>query len=143
MPPAKLPVPDRQSWDARHRKDCRLIAVEATPSSRGSGVLGWAALSPVSSRQVYRAVAEVSVHVAAAARQRGVGRALLEALIAESEACGVWTLEARIFPENVASLARHARCGFREVGIRHKLGKRKATWRDTALLEKRSAPIGI
>lgn len=136
-------VPDWQNWDAGHRKDCRLIAVEATPSTGGSGVLGWAALSPVSSRNVYRGVAEVSVYVAAAARRGGVGRALLEALIEESEACGVWTLQAGIFPENVASLALHTRCGFREVGIRRKLGKLGETWRDTALLERRSARIGI
>jgi len=106
-------------------------------------MLGWAALSPVSSRQVYRGVAEVSVYVARTARGRGVGRALLEALIAESEACGVWTLQAGIFPENVASLALHTRCGFREVGTRHKIGQLGGTWRDTALLERRSERIGI
>ena len=136
-------VPHWQSWDTGHRKDCRLIAVEATPSTEGSGVLGWAAVSPVSSRHVYRGVAQVSVYVAAAARRGGAGRALLEALIEESEACGAWTLEAGIFPENVASLALHTRSGFREVGIRRKLGKLGETWRDTVLLERRSARIGI
>lgn len=136
-------VPDWENWDAGHRKDCRLIAVPVTPSADGSGVLGWAALSPVSSRHVYRGVAEVSVYVAGAARGHGVGTALLEALIEESEACGVWTLQAGIFPENVASLALHTRCGFREVGIRRKIGKLGRTWRDTALLERRSERIGI
>jgi L-amino acid N-acyltransferase YncA len=105
-------------------------------------VLGWAALSPVSSRQVYHGVAEVSVYVAGSARGRGVGGALLEALIEQSEACGIWTLQAGIFPENVASLALHTRCGFREVGIRRKIGKLGGTWRDTALLERRSERIG-
>jgi len=136
-------VPDWETWDAGHRKDCRLIAVALTPSAEAPGMLGWAALSPVSSRPVYRGVAEVSVYVARTARGRGVGRALLEALIAESEACGVWTLQAGIFPENVASLALHTRCGFREVGTRHKIGQLGGTWRDTALLERRSEKIGI
>jgi L-amino acid N-acyltransferase YncA len=133
-------VPDWENWDAEHRKDCRLIAVRPTPSTE---VLGWAALSPVSSRQVYRGVAEVSVYVAGRARGRGVGGALLEALIEQSEACGIWTLQAGIFPENVASLALHTRSGFREVGIRRKIGKLGGTWRDTALLERRSERIGI
>jgi L-amino acid N-acyltransferase YncA len=136
-------VPDWEEWDAGHRKDCRLIAVAPTPSSEGSGVLGWAALGPVSSRQVYRGVAEVSVYVAGTARRHGVGRALLEALIEQSEARGVWTLQAAIFPENVASLALHRRCGFREVGIRRKIGKLGERWRDTALLERRSERSGM
>ena len=136
-------VPDWENWDAGHRKDCRLIAVQPTPSTGGSQVLGWAALSPVSSRHVYRGVAEVSVYVAGAARRHGVGRALLEALIEESEACGVWTLQAGVFPENVASVALHTRCGFRQVGIRRKLGKLGERWRDTALLERRSGKTGV
>jgi L-amino acid N-acyltransferase YncA len=135
--------PDWQDWDAGHRKDCRLIAVAPTPASEGSAVLGWAALRPVSSRAVYRGGAEVSVYVAGAARGRGVGRALLEAVIEESEACGIWTLQAGIFPEKVASLALHTQCGFRPVGIRRKIGKLGETWRDTALLERRSERIGV
>ena len=135
----EIAVPDWEKWDAEHRKDCRLIAAARTPSTQ---VLGWAALGPASSRQVYRGVADVSVYVAGSARGRGVGRALLEALIEQSEACGVWTLQAGIFPENVASLALHTRCGFREVGIRRKIGKLGESWRDTVLLERRSARIG-
>lgn len=144
-------IPDWEKWDRGHRKDCRLIAVEALgdksaefPLQLGKfTVLGWAALSPVSTRRVYRGVAEVSVYVAATARGRGVGKVLLEALIAESEAAGIWTLQAGIFPENAASLALHKRCGFREVGIRRKIGQLGKTWRDTVLLERRSTNVEV
>lgn len=102
-------------------------------------VLGWAALSPVSSRRVYAGVAEVSVYVARAARRRGVGRALLQALVPESEKNGIWTLQAGIFPENAASIALHKSCDFREVEIRHRIGKLGDTWRDVMLRERRSA----
>lgn len=105
-------------------------------------VLGWAALSPVSSRQVYRGVAEVSVYVAAAARGRGVGKALLRALVEESEANGIWTLQAGIFPENSASIALHESCGFRRVGVRRRIGKLGDAWRDVFLLERRSEKVG-
>ena len=103
-------LPDWEKWDSSHRKNCRLIAVEPIdekaliPFER-LNVLGWAALSPVSSRRVYAGVAEVSVYVAAAARGRGVGKALLQALVEESEQNGIWTLQAGIFPENRASIA--------------------------------------
>jgi L-amino acid N-acyltransferase YncA len=105
-------------------------------------LLGWAALSPVSSRRVYAGVAEVSVYVAAAARVRGVGKALLQALAQESEGNGVWTLPAGIFPENVASIALHKSCGFREVGVRRRIGKLGDIWRDVLLLERRSSTAG-
>jgi phosphinothricin acetyltransferase len=105
-------------------------------------VLGWAALSPVSGRLVYAGVAEVSVYVAATARGRGVGRALLQALVQESEANGIWTLQAGIFPENSASIALHRSCGFREVGVRRQIGKLGDTWRDVALMERRSSTVG-
>ncbi|MGB9362497.1 MAG: N-acetyltransferase family protein, partial [Candidatus Sulfotelmatobacter sp.] len=104
--------------------------------------LGWAALSQVSGRRVYSGVAEVSVYVAAAARRAGVGKALLTALIDESERHGIWTLQAGIFPENTASLALHKSCGFREVGVRRRLGKLRDIWRDVLLLERRSAIVG-
>jgi L-amino acid N-acyltransferase YncA len=129
-------LPDWEKWDSSHRKDCRFVAVKAE-------VLGWAALSPISSRRVYRGVAEVSVYVAAAARGRGVGSALLEALVQESELNGVWTLQAGIFPENAASLALHKSCGFREVGIRRRIGKLGDVWRDVALVERRSTTVGV
>jgi len=131
-------LPDWQKWDSNHRKDCRLVAAEAGSDS----ILGWAALSPVSARRVYAGVAEISVYVAATARGRGVGKELLQKLIEESEANGVWTLQAGMFPENDPSLALHKSCGFREVGLRRKIGKLADVWRDVLLLERRSANVG-
>ena len=106
-------------------------------------VIGWAALSPVSARHVYRGIAEVSVYVAAAARRRGVGRSLLKALVHQSEESGIWTLQAGIFPENTSSIALHKACGFREVGVRRRIGKMGELWRDVVLLERRSTKVGI
>ena len=128
--------PGWERWDATHMRDGRLVALE------GVRVAGFAALSPVSARKVYAGVAEVSVYVGAQFRGRGVGRALLEALIRESESSGVWTLQAGIFPENAASVALHKACGFREVGRRERIGKHKGRWRDTVLLERRSKIVG-
>lgn len=130
-------APTWERWDTSHRKTCRLVATD------GGRVSGWAALSNVSAREVYAGVAEVSVYVASDARGRGVGRALLEALVRESESDGVWTLQASIFPENVASLALHRACGFREVGRRERVAKLAGRWRDTVLLERRSNRVGV
>jgi len=130
-------APAREHWDAAHLKDARLVARE------GDAVLGWAALSGVSGRCVYAGVAEVSVYVAAAARGRGVGRALLQALIAESERRGIWSLQAGVFPENRASLDLHLKCGFRQVGRRERLGRLGSVWRDVILLERRSSTVGV
>jgi phosphinothricin acetyltransferase len=129
-------APAWEAWDAAHRPDCRLVAWQ------GGQVLGWAALSPVSGRCVYAGVAEVSVYVAAAARRQGVGRTLLQALVAASEAAGIWTLQAGIFPENEASIALHKRCGFRAVGVRERLGELHGRWRDVVLMERRSDVVG-
>jgi L-amino acid N-acyltransferase YncA len=129
-------APSWEKWDAGHLKKCRLVA---RASDR---ILGWAALSPVSDRCVYGGVAEVSVYVGAGARGMGVGGRLLEALVRGSEQAGIWTLQAGIFPENETSLAIHARCGFREVGTRERLGKLGGTWRNVTLLERRSAVVG-
>ena len=129
-------LPDWKQWDSSHRPNCRLVA------SDGNEVLGWAALSPVSARQVYAGVAEVSVYVATSATGKGVGKALLRALIEESERCGIWTLQAGIFPENIASVALHKSLGFREVGVREKIGKHGNRWRDVLLLERRSSTVG-
>jgi L-amino acid N-acyltransferase YncA len=138
-------LPAWEKWNTGHREDCRLVAVERdrAASAAESEVLGWAALSPVSSRQVYAGVAEVSAYVAEAARGRGVGKALLQALIEGSEARGVWTLQAGIFPENAASIALHKACGFREVGVRRRIGRLGDVWRDVLLLERRSAKVGV
>lgn len=125
-------APSWERWDEAHLPIARLVMRE------GGSVLGWAALSPVSKRQVYRGVAEVTVYVAENARGQGIGRVLLEALIAEAEANGIWTLQASIFPENVASVELHRRCGFREVGRRERVAMLHNVWRDTLLLERRS-----
>jgi L-amino acid N-acyltransferase YncA len=128
--------PEWEAFDAGHLALCRWVA-------EAEGViLGWAALSPVSSRCVYAGVAEVSVYVAEGARGRGVGRRLLRTLIASSEAAGLWTLQAGIFPENTGSLAIHRDLGFREVGRRERLGCLAERWRDVLLLERRSRTVG-
>ncbi len=135
-------APGWEEWDAAHLPFARLVAKAGGAGGEGGEVLGWAALSPVSRRRVYEGVAEVSVYVAARARGRGVGGALLRALVSESERNGVWTLQAGVFPENAASVALHARCGFREVGRRERIGKLQGLWRDTLLLERRSGRVG-
>jgi len=123
--------PTWERWDAAH-PSLRLVAVE------DDRVAGWAALSPYSDRRCYRGVAEESVYVAASARGKGVGRALLGELIARAEADGYWTLLAGVFPENVASLALHESLGFRVVGTHQGLGERDGVWRDVILLERHS-----
>ena len=142
-------LPDWNKWDGGHRKDCRLVAVKPPVDDAGLltslhklTILGWAALSPVSQRLVYQGVAEVSIYVASAARRRGVGKVLMEALVQESEANGIWTLQAGIFPENVGSIALHKSCGFREVGVRRRIGQLGGRWRDVLLLERRSTKVG-
>ncbi|MFV2020327.1 GNAT family N-acetyltransferase [Micromonospora sp. LOL_023] len=104
-------------------------------------VLGWAAVSPVSTRPVYAGVVEHSVYVSPAAHGRRVGTRLLDALISSTEAAGIWTVQAGIFPENSASLALHARAGFRTVGTRQRIGRRDGRWRDVVLLERRSPVV--
>ena len=130
-------APSWEKWDASHPPFARLIA------RQGDKLIAWAALSPVSNRCVYGGVAEVSIYVSKFSRQCGVGRALLNALIKESEQHGIWTLQAGMFPENAGSLALHQRCGFREVGRCERIGKLNGTWRDTLLLERRSSVVGI
>jgi L-amino acid N-acyltransferase YncA len=130
-------TPHWTKWDQGHLQDCRLVAED------NQRILGWAALSLVSGRRVYSGVAEVSVYVATEARRCGIGKMLLQALIEQSEGCGIWTLQAGIFPENVSSIALHKFCGFREVGLRQKLGQRGGIWRDVLLLERRSSRVGI
>jgi L-amino acid N-acyltransferase YncA len=128
-------VPAWEEWDARHLARPRLVAVEA------GAVAGWAALSPVSARQCYAGVAEDSVYVASGRQSQGVGRALLEELVARSEAQGIWTLQTSIFPENRASLALHLRCGFRVVGVRERIAQLDGVWRDTVLLERPAGAV--
>ncbi len=127
---------DWADWNDAHMPAPRLVARD------GERVLGWAALSPVSGRCVYGGVAEVSVYVAVSSRGKGIGAKLLRALIAASEREGIWTLQAGIFPENVASVALHRTCGFREVGRREHLGQLHGVWRDVLLMERRSRSVG-
>lgn len=130
-------VPSWDSWDKSHLDSCRIAVMD------GDQMLGWAALSPVSSRCVYGGVAELSVYVSAAARGKGVGSILLDKLIAESESKGIWTLQAGIFTNNVASIALHHKCGFRKIGYREKIGKLGNEWMDNTLMERRSKVIGV
>jgi L-amino acid N-acyltransferase YncA len=128
-------VPSWEAWDAAHLRDHRLVATLL------GEVVGWAALSAASKRRCYAGVAENSVYVAREAQGLGIGRTLLEALIADAEAAGIWTIQTSIFPENRASLSLHERCGFRVVGTRERIGKRDGVWRDTVFLERRSEVI--
>ena len=129
-------APSWEAWDDAHLQSPRLVMRSADK------ILGWAALSAVSKRRVYRGVAEVTVYVTESARGQGVGRALLEALIEGSERNDIWTLQASIFPENKASIELHRRCGFREVGRRERIARLRGTWRDTILFERRSKSVG-
>ena len=130
-------APEWEEWNKTHVQTCRLVAFEENK------IVGWAALTPVSSRCVYAGVAEVSVYVADWARGKGIGSALLAALITESELQNFWTLQAGIFPENTASVKMHESAGFRVIGKRERIGQMNGTWRDTLLLERRSKKTGI
>jgi L-amino acid N-acyltransferase YncA len=133
-------TPDWAHFDRTHRDDCRFVARDGATGE----VVGWTALSPYSSRQVYGGVAWESIYVAPEAQGRGVGRALLTTLIDASETAGVWTLVAGVIADNAASLALHARVGFRQVGVNRAIGQDvHGRWRDVVLLERRSERIGI
>ena len=128
-------APDWPAWDATHLADHRLVA-------RDHGrVVGWTALAPVSDRCAYAGVAEDSIYVALDAQGRGVGRALLIAVVASAERAGIWTVQTGIFPENQPSVRLHEACGFRVVGVRERLGRLHGRWRDVLLLERRSPVI--
>jgi len=133
-------APSWESWDADHLPAPRLAAREGAHGGRR--LVGWAVLSPFSRRAAYAGVAEVSVYVAERARGRGIGKLLLTELVARSEAAGIWTLQAAIFPENEASVALHRALGFRDVGVRRGLGCMAGVWRDVVLLERRSDTVG-
>jgi L-amino acid N-acyltransferase YncA len=122
-------VPSWEAWDAAH--PVRIAA------EHGGELVGWAALSPASTRHCYAGVFENSVYVAREAQGRGVGSTLLSELIKRARREGAWTIQCSIFPENRASLALHERCGFRVVGVRERIAKRDGSWRDTVFLEKR------
>ena len=132
-------VPSWERWDAAHLAAHRHVAEHA----KSGHVLGWTAVVPVSSRCAYAGVVEHSVYVAADGRGRGVGRALLAALVDSTERAGIWTIQSGVFPENQASLALHRAAGFRVVGIRERLGRMHGRWRDVVTLERRSRVVGI
>lgn len=131
-------APEWTSFDKVRLPEHRFVAVD-TPTG---DVIGWAAVSPVSDRCVYAGVAEHSVYVHPAAQGRGIGIALLRALIDSTEAAGIWTLQSGIFPENAASMALHEKAGFRVVGRRERIGQHHGQWRDVLLIERRSLRVG-
>lgn len=128
-------VPSFKVWNKKFITKCRLVA------EVNNEVVGFAVLSQVSKREVYKGVAEVTVYVAEKVRGKGIGKLLLEALVNESEKEGFWTLQAGIFSMNKASIKLHENCGFRVVGIREKIGKRDGKWHDNHFLERRSNKI--
>lgn len=128
--------PDWGDWNQNHIDSCRLVA------RSGSTVLGWAALSPTSSRKCYAGVAEVSIYVSEKYKGKGVGTALLQDVVKLSEEKGFWTLQSAIIRENAASIALHKKCGFRELGIREQVAKMEnGKWHDVVLMERRSKII--
>ena len=128
-------VPSWEQWDRAHLLEHRFVAL------REGKVVGWVAVSSVSDRCAYGGVVENSVYVAESARGLGVGRLLLDRLVASTEAAGIWTIQTGIFPENEASLRVHERVGFEVVGRRKRLGKLHGVWRDVLLLERRSSVV--
>ena len=134
-------VPDWAGWDRKYLPHSRVVA------ANGALVLGWSAVLAVSSRAVYRGVAEVSVYVAPEARGLGLGRQLLTSVIAQSEDAGIWTLLAGTFPENQGSIALHKACGFRVIGVQERVGRMESgpyagRWRDVVRMERRSPTVG-
>lgn len=129
--------PSFEQWIGNANLECSLVAQE------GSNILGWCKLSPVSLRKVYSGVGEVSIYIHPSAKGKGIGNLLLQSLINKSEEQGFWTLEAKIFKENEASINLHKKNGFKVVGVRKKIGKRDGIWRDNVFLERRSALVGI
>ena len=130
-------IPSYAVWNASHMDSCRIVALE------NENIVGWAALSPVSSRCVYGGVAEVSVYIGKESRGKGVGKLLLKSLIRESETAGIWTLQSGIFPENEGSIHLHENVGFRFIGKRERVGKLDDEWKDNLLFERRSTVVGI
>ncbi len=128
--------PTWDEFDSTRLSAHRFVAVDE------GDVVGWIAVSPTSSRECYAGVVEHSVYVTEAARGRGIGRMLLEALVASTDAAGLWTIQTSVFPENEATLALHERVGFRFVGRRERIAQLDGSWRDTLLLERRSRLVG-
>jgi L-amino acid N-acyltransferase YncA len=126
-------VPSWQEWDSKHLRHSRFVSEE------DGIVTGWVALSPFSSREVYKGVAELSIYVSTFSRGKKIGSALMEKTIASSELNGIWTLVSSVFPENEATLQLHEKFGFRVIGRRERIAKLDGIWRDTVLLERRNS----
>lgn len=131
-------APTWEVWDMNHFSNCRFVIED-----ENEHILGWCALKPISNRDCYSGVAEVSIYIADEIQGKGFGTLLLKKLILDSEENGFWTLQAGIFPENNASISLHQKQGFRIVGTRDKIGKMNGEWRDVVLLERRSRIAGI
>ncbi|PZU13749.1 MAG: N-acetyltransferase [Chryseobacterium sp.] len=129
--------PQWEEWNKGHLDFCRISIYD------NDKMIGWASLTPVSSRCVYAGVAEVSIYIAQDERGKGIGKTLLTELIQQSEANYIWTLQSGIFAENERSIRLHEKCGFRLVGYREKIGKKNEIWKDNVLMERRSKNIGI
>ena len=131
-------VPDWESWNAARSPDCRIVA------EVDGSVVGYGGLSPVSKRPVYSGVREVMIYIAASARGLGVGGRLLRRVVDATEALGIWTLQAGIFPENKASIRIFEKVGFKVLGTHDRLGRfHDGRWRDVVLMERRSRVAGI
>jgi L-amino acid N-acyltransferase YncA len=130
-------VPSWKDWDSKHLEHSRFVYVD------NEKVLGWIALSPVFTRNVYNGVSEISVYVDTSVLGKGIGSSLMHSVITSSEEHGIWTLCSSVFPENTATIKLHERFGFRVIGKREKIAQLDGTWRDTILLERRSIKIGI
>jgi len=129
-------APDWGTWNEKYHPFCRLL------KEQEQRILGWAALAPVSPRDCYRGVAEVSIYVSGNHLGKGIGNSLMAALVEASEAQGIWSLYSSIFPENEATLRLHLRHGFRQVGVRERIAQQHGRWRNTMILERRSTSIG-
>lgn len=129
-------VPTWTHWDQNHMPDFRLVG------RIDDEIVGWAALSQVSKRHVYRGVVEESIYVAPNQQGKGIGKQLLQELISRAENAGIWTIQTGIFPENVASVALHEKCGFRIIGTRERIGQLDGVWRDVYFMERRSTVAG-
>ncbi|WP_124980462.1 GNAT family N-acetyltransferase [Nonlabens xiamenensis] len=130
-------VPSWSDWDSKHLKHSRFVYIE------NDTILGWIALSPVSTRKVYEGVVEVSVYIDTNILGKGIGSKLMDKVIISSENHGIWTLYSSVFPENIATLKLHDKFGFRVIGKRERIAQLDNKWRDTVLLERRSKKIGI
>ena len=130
-------LPAYDCWNSAHMQSCRFVAIQ------NNTIVGWAALSPVSSRCIYGGIAEVSVYIAENSRGMGIGKLLMIQLITESETEGLWTLQSGIFPENKGSIELHKKMGFRYIGKRERVGKLNGVWMDNVLFERRSKTVGV